>query len=67
MAPGLVKMRPDRVEDAKQPKGDQPEAKNADAEILRLGGGEKPEQGEQAIKGQEEHARAGHGVGSFLF
>jgi hypothetical protein len=65
VAIGLIKMRLDGVEDAQHPKADQPEAENAHADILRGRGGEKAEQCEQAIKGEEENAGTGHGGGSF--
>ncbi|MFN7902848.1 MAG: hypothetical protein ACK5NZ_00400 [bacterium] len=62
---GVIKMRLDGVEDAQHPKADQPEAENAHADILRLGGGKKAKQGKQAIKAKEENAGTGHGGGSF--
>lgn len=65
LALGLVEMRLDGVEDAEQAKADQPEAKNAHTDILSGGGSEKAEQGEQAIKAEEENAGTGHGGGSF--
>ncbi len=65
LALGLVKMAFDGVEDTQHPKADQPKAENAHADILRGGGGKKTEQGEQAIKAEEENAGTGHGGGSF--
>ena len=62
---GLVEMRLDGVEDAQHPKANQPKAENTHADILRRRGGEKAEQSQQAVKGEEENAGTGHGGGSF--